>query len=218
MMCDLTPLFRTPITILRGEAEIALSKPRTVEEYRKVLESSLEEFDQISAMIEKLLFLARVENPNETVNYSRVDINKLFKDSYDVYEGIAEVQGVKLSYQGGGFVKADLALIRRAMSNLISNALKHTSQGGTINLQVQIDEVDKICQISVNDTGCGILAEHLPHLFDRFYRVDSSRSQNTGGTGLGLAIVKSIMNLHHGKVIVSSEMNKGTRVTLIFPT
>lgn len=103
------------------------------------------------------------------------------------------------------------------MTNLISNALKHTPQGGNIHLQAQINETDKICEITVSDTGSGISDEHLSHLFDRFYRVDSSRSQSTGGTGLGLAIVKSIMNLHHGKVIVSSEVNKGTSVTLIFP-
>jgi signal transduction histidine kinase len=122
---------------------------------------------------------------------------------------------VKLSLSGDAHLFADSSLFRRAISNVVTNALKHTSPGGSVSVEVyaQRDTV----KILVKDDGTGIPAEHLPRLFDRFYRVDASRTTSVAGTGLGLAIVKSIMDLHGGSVTIQSELGKGTVVTFVFP-
>jgi len=213
---DLAHELRTPITNLMGEAEIALSRQRSNDEYREVLESSTEELSRMSLMIENLLFLARAENPRAAVTFSTVNIENIMKDVCDFYEAAAEEKQVKLLYQGDAIVTADALMLRRAVSNLVANALKYSQPSSHIQL-VTIKK-DKQVSIAVVDEGPGIPSEHLPHIFDRFYRVDSARSQSTGGTGLGLAIVKFIMDLHKGHVIIDSEMGKGTVVTLLFKT
>jgi two-component system heavy metal sensor histidine kinase CusS len=116
--------------------------------------------------------------------------------------------------QGEGFLYADAQLLKRVLSNLLLNAIQHTPVGGEICLSLRPTE-DGSVEVSVQDTGCGIAAEHLPKLFDRFYRVDPARSEE--GTGLGLAIVKSIMDLHGGSVVIHSAPGKDTLVTLHFP-
>jgi two-component system heavy metal sensor histidine kinase CusS len=212
---DLAHELRTPINNLMGEAEITLSRSRTAEEYRDALESSLEELQRISQMIESLLFIARAENPQQTIVYSRVELPQLLQSICDFYEAAAEEKRVTLQYRAEGNVVAEPRLLRRAITNLVSNALQHCAAGDVITL-LTLKNAGGSTQINVNDTGKGIAAEHLPHLFDRFYRVDSDRSQHTGGTGLGLAIVKSIMDLHHGSVDITSQPGKGTTVSLIF--
>jgi signal transduction histidine kinase len=114
-------------------------------------------------------------------------------------------------------INADPVLFRQAVSNLLSNALNYTSHGGRVLLRLQNRE-DHGFEVCVSDTGCGIAPEHLPRIFDRLYRVDSSRSQNPNGAGLGLAIVKSIMMLHRGTVEAQSTVEQGTSVTLNFPS
>lgn len=214
---DLAHELRTPINNLIVQAEVTLSKLRTHEEYKEALESSLEEFQRLTYMIENLLFLARAENPQQTIVFSKVDIRELFKDICDFYEAASEEKGVRLNYQSNDYLKADVNLLRRALSNLVANALQHTFTGGMITLTSQIMP-DQHLRICVADTGKGISKEHLPHLFDRFYRVDADRSQHTGGTGLGLSIVKSIVELHQGEVVIESAIDKGTVVTLILPS
>jgi len=213
---DLAHELRTPITNLMGEAEIALSRPRTNDEYREVLESSTEELGRIALMIENLLFLARAENPRAAVRFSNVAADQIIKEVCDFYGVLAEEKNIKLSYYGEANLKADVLMLRRAVSNLVSNALIHSRPQTEITLSVLPKDMTVI--ITVEDQGHGIPKEHLPHIFDRFYRVDWARSQNTGGTGLGLAIVKFIMDLHKGKVDIKSEVNRGTRVSLIFPS
>lgn len=213
---DLAHELRTPISNLMGEAEIALSRSRNNEEYREVLGSSLEELERLSYMIDNLLFLARAENPQTVVTYAAFETHKMMQDMCDFYEVIAEEKNIKLYHQGNALIKADAFMVRRAVSNLISNAIKHTFSGGLISLSSGVHD-DKKPYISISDNGEGIATTHLPHLFDRFYRVDSARSQQTGGTGLGLAIVKFIMDLHGGSVSVVSQIGKGTTVSLLFP-
>lgn len=213
---DLAHELRTPINILMGEAELALSRPRSNEEYLEIIASSLEEFQRLANMINNLLFLARAENPNQSITRSWVDINELLKNIHEYYEAAAEEKQVRMIYQGEGRVYADPILLRRAIINLVSNALQHSKMGGLITLSSVIDK-DQSIQIHITDTGHGIDKEHWPNLFDRFYRVDSDRSQSTGGTGLGLAIVKSIMELHGGEITLDSELGKKTTFTLTFP-
>ena len=129
------------------------------------------------------------------------------------YEAIAQEQEVTLTCAGQGEIRADPMLFGRAVSNLVENALRFTPAGGTI--LISLVTRAEHCEISVKDTGCGIAAEHLPRVFDRFYRADSSRSSH--GSALGLALVKSIADLHGGSVKIESEVGRGTIVTLTFP-
>ncbi len=219
---DLAHELRTPINNLIGETEVALSRERMPGEYREVLESSLEEYSRLSHVIESLLFLARAESPETHVDKKKFDPRKEIKDVIEFYEAMAEERGVRLSYVEppppalAPVVNADPTLFRHALSNLVSNALRYTNGGGKVDIGVSRASDGNIC-VWVSDNGIGIEPEHVARIFDRFYRVDSSRSENKSGSGLGLAIVKSIMQLHHGSVSVDSTPGKGTKVTLVFP-
>ncbi len=212
---DLAHELRTPINNLIGESEIALSRKRSNEEYHHVIESSLEEFHRISQLIENLLFLAGAENPEAVIQKKPIHIEKLMEDMRDFYEAATEEKQVSLICQGTGIAFVNEVMLRRALSNLISNALRHTPSGGKIILSSHSN--DYVTSISVADTGEGIPQKHIPLLFNRFYRVDFARSQQSGGTGLGLAIVKSIVDLHKGKISIKSKPGHGTTITLFFP-
>jgi len=212
---DIAHDLRTPVNNIRGEAEVALARARTVDEYRDVLESSLEEAVRLSELIGDLLFLGRAESPLTHLHRQRVDLNELLGIVRDYYEAMASDGGVSLvSADDEEPITADLdrALILRAVSNLVSNAIAHTPSGGSVTLAVSATDAE--IRIKVSDTGIGIPTEALPRVFDRFFRVDPSRSKTSGGTGLGLAIVQSIMTLHGGSAEIASELGRGTCVTL----
>ncbi len=213
---DLAHELRTPINNLRGEAGVALSQSRTVEEYRDTLGSSLEEYARLSRLIDNLLFLARADGRTKVVNHASFDALTAVQSVREFYEAFAEDRGVQVQCAGAGTVNADPVLFRQAVSNLLSNAINSTASGGRVLIHIEAGKGDSI-QVDVADNGCGISAEHLPRIFDRLYRVDPARSQHPNGAGLGLAIVKSIMELHGGSVEVQSEPGKGTRFTLSFP-
>ena len=189
-----------------------MTRARTPEEYREVIESSVGECERLSAIVDNLLFLARAEaaegHIQQTLFNGRAAVEKIAA----FYEPIAEEHHTAITCAGEGDIHADPMLFGRAVSNLVENALRFTA-GGTILISIVVSAAQ--AEISVKDTGCGIAAEHLPRVFDRFYRADSSRSSQ--GSGLGLALVKSIMDLHGGSATVASEVNRGTCVTLTFP-
>lgn len=215
---DIAHDLRTPVNNIRGEAEVALARARTVDEYREVIESTLEEAVRLSDLIGDLLFLARAESPLAELRRERVNIGSLLAAVRDYYEASASNGGITLlAAEGTGDVTAELdrALILRAVSNLVSNAIAHTPKGGTVSLAAT-DEGTAI-RIEVHDTGAGIPADALPRVFDRFFRVDPSRSAASGGTGLGLAIVQSIMTLHGGHAEITSQIGQGACVTLRIP-
>lgn len=212
---DLAHELRTPINSLRGEAEVALSRTRTPGEYRQVLESSLEELERLARMIDNLLFLARAEGAKIGIERSQFDALKEVEAIQEFYSALAEEQGVEVTRQGSASLYADPLLFRRAISNLLSNALQYTPHGGKITLSVRETEGQTV-EVHVSDTGAGIDPEHLPRIFDRFYRADAARSQYPHGTGLGLSIAKSIMDLHGGTVTIQSEPSKGTTAILRF--
>lgn len=215
---DIAHDLRTPVNNIRGEAEVALARARSVEEYRDVLGSCLEETVRLSDLIGDLLFLARAESPLAHLHRERVDISELLSGVSEYYDATAADSGVALITTvapGQVVAEVDRMLVQRAVGNLVSNALAHTPAGGSVVLGAN-SEVARI-RIEVADTGAGIPAEALPRVFDRFFRVDSSRSQTSGGTGLGLAIVQSIMLLHGGNVEIASQLGHGTRVTLRMP-
>jgi two-component system heavy metal sensor histidine kinase CusS len=216
---DIAHDLRTPVNNIRGEAEVALARTRTADEYRDVLESSLEEAVRLSELIGDLLFLARAESPLTELRREDVKIGELLTAVRDYYEASAADAGISFVVNDGAEplnAELDRSLMLRAVSNLVSNAIAHTPPGGTVTLAATNE--DGAIRIEVSDTGAGIPGEALPRVFDRFFRVDPSRSQNSGSTGLGLAIVQSILALHGGSAEISSELGRGTHVTLRIPS
>jgi two-component system heavy metal sensor histidine kinase CusS len=205
---------RTPINNLMGEAEVILSQERTPEEYRQVIGSGLEEYQRLSRLIDDILFLARSEKAfTPTLFDAGMELEKL--TSY--YQTLADDKGVDISLSGSGSVCADPQLFQRAMGNLISNAIRYTPPGGSIRISLEPSE-DGSLSLAVADTGIGMTANDLSRVFDRFYRTEQARVLNTDGSGLGLSIVKSVMELHGGSIEVASNISKGTRITLRFPS
>lgn len=205
---------RTPINILRGEAEVALSRARAPEEYRRVIESSLEEYERLSRLIDNILFLARAE---QRIEPTPLDAGRELELLRDYYGTLAEEKGIAISCAGGGEILADPLLFQRAVGNLLSNAIRYTPVGGTISVSLSRGD-NGAARLTVADTGIGIAPDDLDRVFDRFFRGSGARTVNPQGTGLGLAIVRSIMDLHRGSVTIDSEPGRGTTVTLHFPT
>jgi two-component system heavy metal sensor histidine kinase CusS len=210
---DLAHELRTPISNIRGEAEVTLTRPRTLEDYRNVIESIASECERLSGIVDNLLFLARAEAVDRQIERNVFAARPAIEKIAAYYRTIAEERGISITNTGEGEVYADALLFDRAVSNLLDNALRFTPDGGKIT--IAIAPKSGCTELAIEDTGCGIPPQHLPHVCDRFYRVDSSRSSQ--GTGLGLALVKSITDLHRGSVAVASEVDRGTTVTLTFP-
>lgn len=212
---DLAHEIRTPINNLRGQTGLALSQARSAEEYRRTLESNLEEYARISRLVENMLFLARADQATTQISPKACNARKSLEKIREFYEALAEDRGIAVRCEGDAALQVDPILFEQAVSNLLSNALNHTPPGGQVRLKVE--DQQGCVEVSVADTGCGIAPEHLPKIFDRFYRVDAARSHAPSGYGLGLAIVKSIATLHHGGVEVESRTGEGTRFFLRFP-
>ncbi|MFZ3376047.1 MAG: heavy metal sensor histidine kinase, partial [Chthoniobacterales bacterium] len=210
---DLAHELRTPIANILGEAQVALTRDRTPEEYREVIESTICECERLSGIVDNLLFLARAESADKQITATVFDGRAAIEKIAAYYQTVAEDRHIIITCSGQGDVHADPSLFRRAVSNLVDNALRFTPDNGKI--QISVATRNNRSEISVNDTGCGIAAEHLPRVFDRFYRIDPSRSSY--GAGLGLALVRSITDLHGGSARMQSELGRGTTVTLIFP-
>jgi two-component system heavy metal sensor histidine kinase CusS len=210
---DIAHELRTPIGNIRGEAEVALTRPRSADEYREVIESTIAECQHLGHIVDNLLFLARTEAAEGHLQRTSFDARAAIERVAAFHEPIAEEQKLTIRCQGEGTFNADEMLFSRAVNNLVENAVHHTPAGGTI--EIAIANRGANSEVSVKDTGRGIAAEHLPRVFDRFYRADPSRSSE--GVGLGLALVKSIMDLHGGSAQIASEPGRGTTVTLSFP-
>lgn len=213
---DLAHELRTPINNLMGETEVALARDRSLEDYARVLESNMEEYAKLSRMIDGLLFLARSASMQTRIEGTRFAADKELDAIRDYFEPVADEADIKIICTGQAEISAEPLLFKRAIGNLVINAIHYTPRGGTIVLSVR-KNTDQSIEVSVQDNGCGIAAEHLPKLFERFYRVDAARAQQPEGMGLGLAIVKSIMERHGGQVTIESEPGKGTIVGLHFP-
>lgn len=213
---DLAHELRRPLQRLKGEAETALIHPAPLEAYQNVLGMSLEEYDHMANMIDDLLFLARTANPRHEITPEHLDGQAVLHSMYTYFEVLAKEQDIELVCEGQGRLYADPTLVRRALSNLLSNAIRHTSSGGTITLALG-ETLASATEISVRDTGCGIAPDHLPHVFDRFYQAVPSATSGQHHSGLGLAIVQSIMTLHDGQATIESAPDVGTTVRLAFP-
>ncbi len=211
---DLAHEFRTPMTSLRTQAEWALTPGRSPNECRRTLETSLEEYERLSRMIDSLLFLARADNAEMVLQRVSFSAARETRAVIDLFEAAAAEKTIVLAEKGDASLQGDAGLFRRALSNLLDNSLRNTPANGRISVSISKLEQDG-AEVRVEDTGCGIATEHLPKVFDRFYRVDPARHQP--GAGLGLSLVKSIMDLHGGGVSLQSKLGNGTAVVLRFP-
>ena len=200
---DLAHELRTPVGNLLTQTQVTLSKARTPEEYRDVLASNGEEFERLARTVSDMLFLAKSDNNLIIPNREDVDLRREVEGVFEFYDALAAEKGLRLTVAGSGLVAGDKLMLRRAISNLLSNAIRHTPPAGHIHVNVA-ETADSAVTLSVENTGETIAAEHLSRLFDRFYRGHSSRQRFAEGAGLGLAITRSIVRAHGGDVSASS--------------
>lgn len=212
---DLAHELRTPINNLLGEAQVALSRERSAPEYTRLLQSALEEYGRLARMIDSMLFLAQADQAHTALICVSLDARAEMQAVADFYQALAEERDVRLDCKGGGTVVADQMLLRRALSNLLSNALRYTPRGGAVTLQADLC-TGTPQRLSVSDSGVGIAPEHIAKLGNRFYRIDRARADSASGSGLGLAIVRSIMTLHGGQLLFDSTVGVGTTVFMEF--
>lgn len=208
---------RTPVHVLRQQFEVTLNRSRTPEEYRDVLGSGLEELDRLRRMTDDMLFLARAEDPRVGVRCEALNVGEELGSVRDFMEAIAEANGVSVIVEAPAdlVIEADRNLLRRALVNLVSNALAHTPPEGVVSLVGRGSAAS--VTLVVEDTGKGISSDALPRVFERYYRAaDAAQSQRVGA-GLGLAIVQSIARLHGGTATAESDTGRGTRIRLEFP-
>ena len=210
---DLAHELRTPIANMLGEAQVALTRDRTAAEYRETIESSVAECERLSRIVDNLLFVARVDAAREPIAGKQFDARAAVEKIAAFYQTVADDHHVTIRCNGEGQIYADPDLFERAVGNLLDNALRFTPENGSI--QIALCQHDADFEVVVSDNGCGIAAQHLPRVFDRFYRAESSRGSD--GAGLGLALVKSIVDLHGGSAVIESKVGRGTTVKLIFP-
>ena len=209
---------RTPLATMRTEAEVALRSPRSPDQDGRVLENLLEEIERLSRLVSQLLFLCREDTGVGVARFQPVRLDELVREVGDHMQVAAREKCVDMmvDFPAPSQIRGDADRLRQLFFNLLDNAIKYTPSGGTVT--VRGESPNGQARVIVTDTGIGIPAEHLPRVFDRFYRVDPSRSPESDGTGLGLAICRSIAEAHGGRLDLHSEPGGGTRVTLALPS
>ena len=212
---DIAHELRTPITNLKTQTEVALSQARSIDQYRDILYSNLEEYERMAQMVADMLFLAQADNKLLKPELVKIDLEAEMRILFDYFSAWAEEKEVLLELKGEQVcMVGDRLMIRRALSNLVSNAIRYTPAGNSVTATLGVDlENATIC---IWNAGQPIPSEHLAHIFDRFYRPDASRQRSSEGAGLGLAITKSIIEAHGGKISVQSN-EKGTTFNVLAP-
>jgi heavy metal sensor kinase len=207
---DASHELRTPLTAIRTEAEVALTRPLSVAEHQQLLGSILEECGRLTRLTDQLLTLAREDARLASQGQESVDLGLLVADVGETMRPLAEVKALALHIESQApvWVRGDASRLREVFFNIFDNAIKYTPGGGEV--AAQIDRQGQEAVVVVRDTGVGIPVEHLPHVFDRFYRVDKARSRAEGGTGLGLSIAQSIVMAHGGRIELASIPGQGT--------
>jgi two-component system, OmpR family, phosphate regulon sensor histidine kinase PhoR len=208
---------RTPLTSIQGYAETLLDNPGLTAGARDFLEVIRKNATRMARLTEDLLVLARVESGEQNFNFEPTTPRELLEDAVQTFQDLAASRGIELSLMNTATstVSVDRDAIHQVLSNLIDNALKYGDTGGKI--LVGACETEDGVQFYVRDFGSGISSEHLPRLFERFYRVDKARSRESGGTGLGLAIAKHVVRAHSGTIHVESELNHGSTFYFTLP-
>ncbi len=215
---DASHELRTPLTVLRAKLELALRKPRSSEEYKQVLQTALTQSERLSHLVEHLLLLARADAGNARSDFQSVNLSKLCLEISQEFSTLAQQKNISLkkSCADSIVVKGNEALLRHLVINLLENAIKYTSEEGTVSLRLSYES--KRAKLTVSDTGIGISPEDLPYIFDRFFQVDKARSHPTSGAGLGLSIAKEIVTLHQGELLVQSAPRQGSSFTVYLPS
>ena len=216
-VADASHELRTPLAVIQAESSLVLDKKRTQAEYRKSLELVSQEVAYMSEIIGKLLLLARSDAGCEPANFQDVNVMDLFVELSQDVEALAQEKGLRFSLgtMDNLLVRGDKFRLRQLFLNILDNAVRYTPRGGSISGSLVRRNGSAVA--SVVDTGIGIPAEHLPFIFERFYRVDKARSRADGGTGLGLAIATSIAKVHGGVIEVESQVGSGTTFHIILP-
>ncbi len=207
---------RTPVAIILAQAQRVLARDRDTATYRQTLEACVDAARRLSQLIESLLELAAYDAGARVLNLDTCDLASIARETAAPLETLAGERRVALVYDLAPAVcRADSGRVAQVILNLLTNALDHTSTSGRITLRTCVESEQAI--FTITDTGCGIAPEHLPRLFDRFYRADDSRDRRTGGAGLGLAICKVIADAHHAALEVASTPGQGSIFTLRIP-
>ena len=207
---------RSPITRVRGVAETTLAGRQELETYREVTATIVEECDRLVGMINTMLEIAETQSGVVEVGADAVDMVELVRDAYELFLPVAEDRGVSFTFDAPNealCVLGDVTKLQRMMANLLDNAIVYTNRGGAVDVSVEAAQHD--VEISVQDTGIGIAEKDLPHIFDRFYRADRSRS--TPGSGLGLSLAQAIAQAHKGRITVESSLGTGSTFTVSLP-
>jgi len=214
---DASHELKTPLTILKGEIEVGLRKRRRLEEYRKILNSNLEEVNHMTQIVNDLLFLSKADMGEVHLQRHRTNLTQLVSEICVQAETIAISKGIRIGTSNDSDVAVigDRLRLRQLLLNLVDNAIKYTSEGGEMTISLEKD--DGKGRLKVTDNGMGIAPEDQPHIFDRFFRVDKARSREAGGSGLGLSICKWIVEAHGGEISVESEVGKGSVFTVTLP-
>jgi len=208
---------RTPLAALRGEAELALLHARSLDEVKDVLINQLEEFDKLSRMIEQLLTLVRAESGGITFDRQHVDVGMAVTSVIDTFALMATMRGISLEFIPAAdlITVVDPQWLELVLINLLDNAIEYTSPGGTISIRTMA--TSSVVFIEITDSGQGISSDAIPHIFERFFRADPSRSRQVGGAGLGLSFAKWIVEEHGGTIHVESELDHGSTFTVRLP-
>ena len=209
---DVAHELKTPLNNLIGKAQVTLVRERSKEQYREVLESSVEELERMDRIVSDMLFLAQASHASPALKLEQLSLGSEANRVCEYLEVLAEEAGVATTVTGDAIVLGNRLMVQRAISNLLSNALRHSNTGSTVEIKILEKDID-IVSLAVTNHGATIESDHLPHLFDRFYRVNGIQPR---GAGLGLAIVRSVMNLHKGHVAVASKDGR-TTFELTFP-
>lgn len=214
---DASHELRTPLTALKGQIEVSLDQPRTQTEYIETLKDANTEVDRLIRLSNSLLSLSRMDQGQQKFPRENVDLSDLLDSLVETMQPLAETREINLNghFTSGPVISGNFDQLTRLFMNLLDNALKYTSRGGKVT--VSLKEMGSFARIDIADTGQGIPKEHLPHLFERFYRVHSDRTSSSGGAGLGLAIAYEIARWHHGKITVESKVNEGTVFSVYLP-
>ena len=216
---DASHELRTPLAILKGETEVALRWAKDPEELRSTLASNLEEIDRMGRIIDDLLSLAKSDSGEMKLTITEFSLSDMLQDLYLSGRTLGETKDIQvhlhLQVEQEITIRGDQLLIHRMLLNLLSNGIKYTLSGGHVDISLRLDNGHAV--IAFRDSGIGIDPRHLPHIFERFYRVDESRNRAIGGTGLGLAIVKAIAEAHRGRIDVVSTREVGSTFTVTLP-
>ncbi len=214
---DASHELRTPLTVLRGELEGIAQRPNLPLDVRETIGSTLEETERLSKIVESLLAISRLDAGEALMTREQFDLAELVTDTADQMRLLAEDKQIALRCAATGRVEVegDQGRVKQVVVNLVDNAIKYTSEGGKVEISVGVAGGSAV--LEVTDSGVGIPSEAIPHVFERFYRVDKARSRQMGGAGLGLSIVKSICAAHQGRVSVESSEGKGSRFRVELP-